>query len=99
MASYELTPAAEEDLREIWRYTHETWGLNQAEAYFDRIEACCQAAGDGRLRSKFFRELPEDVRMARCEHHYIVWLAGERPIVIAVLHERMDFLRRLRDRL
>jgi len=27
------------------------------------------------------------------------WLAEDRPTIIAVLHERMDFVRRLRDRL
>ena len=34
-----------------------------------------------------------------CEHHYIVWLDGDRPVVVAILHERMDFVRRLKDRL
>ena len=42
MQSYDLTLAAEEDLRDIWRYTYETWGFEQAETYFDRIEACCR---------------------------------------------------------
>ena len=99
MKSYDLTLAAEGDLRGIGRYTYETWGLDQAETYFDRIEACCEAVGDGRARSKSFDELPGDVRIHRCEHHYIVWLEGERPVIIAILHERMDCLRQLRGRL
>lgn len=99
MPSYDLTLAAEEDLRGIWRYTYETWGLDQAEKYLDQIEACCAAIGEGYGRSKSFDQLPEDVRIHRCEHHYIVWLADSRPVVIAVLHERMDFVRRLKDRL
>ncbi|MBI1220956.1 MAG: type II toxin-antitoxin system RelE/ParE family toxin [Rhodobacteraceae bacterium] len=99
MKTYDLTLAAEEDLRDIWRYTYETWGLDQAETYFDQIEACCEAVGDGRAPSRSFKELPDDVRVHRCEHHDIVWLAGERPIIIAILHERMDFVRRLKDRL
>ena len=41
----------------------------------------------------------DDVRIHRCERHYIVWLADVRPIIIAILHERMDFVRRLKDRL
>ncbi len=99
MITYDLTLAAEEDLRVIWRYTYETWGLEQAEKYFNQIEACCEAVGEGRARSRSFDELPEDVRVYRCKHHYIVWLTGDRPIIIAVLHERMDFVHRLRDRL
>ncbi|WP_424930696.1 type II toxin-antitoxin system RelE/ParE family toxin [Amaricoccus tamworthensis] len=99
MKTYDLTLAAEEDLREIWHYTYETWGLDQAEKYFDQIEACCEAVGEGRARSRYFNELPNDVRIHRCEHHYIVWLAGERPIIIAILHERIDFVQRLKGRL
>jgi toxin ParE1/3/4 len=43
--------------------------------------------------------LSDGIRIHRCEHHYIVWLDEDRPIIIAVLHERMDFVRRLKDRL
>ncbi|MBP0617805.1 type II toxin-antitoxin system RelE/ParE family toxin [Jiella mangrovi] len=99
MPSYDLTLAAEADLRGIWRYTFETWGLDQAETYFDRIEACCEAVGDKRARSKTLCGLPEGVRLHRCEHHYLVFLDEDRPVIIAILHERMDFMQRLKDRL
>ncbi|RFC61843.1 type II toxin-antitoxin system RelE/ParE family toxin [Fulvimarina endophytica] len=99
MRSYELTLAAEEDLRGIWRYTQETWGLDHAETYFDRIEACCEAVGDGRARSKTLSGLPDSIHIYRCEHHYLVFLNESRPVIIAILHERMDFMRRLKDRL
>ena len=99
MRTYELTLAAEEDLRGIWSYTYETWGIDQADRYFDQIEACCDAVGKDGARSRSFDELPGDVRIHRCEHHYIVWLTGDRPIIIAILHERMDFVQRLKDRL
>lgn len=99
MPSYDLTLAAETDLRDIWRYTYKTWGFDQAEKYFDQIEACCEAVGDGRARSKVLERLQEGVQIHRCEHHFIVWLAGTRPVIIAILHERMDFVRRLKSRL
>ena len=99
MVHYDLTRAAEEDLRSIWRYTHETWGAAQADKYLDQIKGCCAAIAQGRALSKTFQELPEGLRIHRCEHHYIAWIAGERPVVIAVLHERMDFVRRLKSRL
>lgn len=41
MKSYDLTLAAEEDLRGIWEYSCETWGIDQADRYLDQIEACC----------------------------------------------------------
>ena len=99
MPFYDLTLAAETDLRDIWRYTYKTWGFDQAEKYFDQIEACCEAVGDGRARSKVLEGLQEGVHIHRCEHHFIVWLAGARPVIIAILHERMDFVRRLKSRL
>jgi toxin ParE1/3/4 len=99
MQSYDLTLAAETDLRDIWRYTYKTWGPEQADKYFDQIEACCEAVGDGRARSKSLDGLQEGVHIHRCEHHFIVWLVGGRPIIIAILHERMDFMQRLKGRL
>lgn len=99
MPSYDLTLAAEEDLRGIWLYTYETWGFDQAETYFDQIERCCEAVGERQARSKIIDELPNNVRIHRCEHHYLVWLDEDRPIIIAILHERMNFVLRLKDRL
>ncbi len=98
MKPYDLTLAAEEDLRGIWRYTHETWGFDQAETYFDRMEACCEAVGHKQAQSKTLDGLPDGIRIHRCEQHYIVWLDEDRPIIIAVLHERMDFVQRLKGR-
>ena len=99
MKSYDLTLAAEEDLRGIWSYTFDTWGSDQADRYLDQIEACCEAIGNGRTSGKGNAALPDGVRVHRCEHHYIFWVTGDRPIVIAVLHERMDLVNRLKDRL
>ena len=99
MQSYDLTLAAETDLRDIWRYTYKTWGLAQADKYFDQIEACCEAVGDRRARWKALDGLQEGVHIHRCEHHFIVWLAGSRPVIVAILHERMDFMQRLKARL
>lgn len=99
MQSYDLTLAAEEDLRGIWLYTYETHGFDQAETYFSQIEACCENVGDGTARSKTLDGLPNAVCIHRCQQHYIIWLADNRSIVIAILHERMNFLRRLKNRL
>jgi toxin ParE1/3/4 len=34
---YRLTPLAEEDLENIWRYTAETWSTAQADRYIDEL--------------------------------------------------------------
>lgn len=96
---YALTLDAEEDLSDIWVYTYETWGRAQADKYYDLLAACFEAIGGGAAQSKTLRGLPEGVRIHRCEHHYIFFIEQDRPIIIAILHERMDFLQRLKDRL
>ena len=44
---------------------------------------------------------PEKLRVIRCEHHYVFYCLrkGQCPLIIAVLHENMDLLSRLRARL
>jgi plasmid stabilization system protein ParE len=48
----------------------------------------------------FSKRYPQ-VLVSRCEHHYIFYLHQEikPPRIIAVLHERMDMLRRLTNRI
>lgn len=99
MRRYDLTLAAEADLKDIWRYTHDRWGFDQAERYLDQIEAGCEAIAMGLARAKRIEGLPDTVSVHRCEHHYIVWIPGDRPIIIAILHERMHFFRQLQRRL
>ncbi|MGM0743598.1 MAG: type II toxin-antitoxin system RelE/ParE family toxin [Pseudomonadota bacterium] len=99
MASYDLTLAAEEDLRDIWRYTLETWGPEQADTYLDQLGECLDEIGSRRAPPRSLPQLPDELCIHRCQRHYIFWLAIDRPIIIAVLHEKMDILLRLEDRL
>lgn len=99
MPSYELTLAAEEALRGIWRYTSETWGPEQADKYLDLLGECFDAIGNRRAAPIPLPQLPDEVCIHHCQRHYIFWLAIDRPIIIAVLHEKMDVLQRLKDRL
>lgn len=99
MPSYDLTLAAEEDLRAIWRHTSETWGPEQADKYLDQLGDCFDAIAIRRAPSRSLPQLPDEVRIHRCQHHYIFWFAIDRPIIIAVLHEKMDVLQRLKERL
>jgi plasmid stabilization system protein ParE len=60
-----------------------------------------QALASGAGRFKELRELHPDLRMVRCQHHYIFMLArqGSPAVVLAILHERMDLMERLATRL
>lgn len=99
MPSYELTQAAEEDLRDIWRYTFETWGPGQADKYLDQLGDCFDAIGSREAPPRSLPQLPDEACIHRCQHHYIFWIVIDRPIIFAVLHENMDVVQRLADRL
>ncbi|WP_246047892.1 type II toxin-antitoxin system RelE/ParE family toxin [Hankyongella ginsenosidimutans] len=46
-------------------------------------------------------ELYPGLRMVRCQHHYIFCLprTGQPPLIVAILHKRMDMMARLGSRL
>jgi plasmid stabilization system protein ParE len=101
MARYTLSREAEKDLDGIIDYTLETWGLDQARLYFDKLvdafERIAEAPDKGRLLEKKRNE----IRFLRVQHHYIFYhiLGRENPLILAVFHERMQVLERLRERL
>lgn len=100
-AAYVLTAAAEADLRGIIRHTRSQWGAAQARVYVGKlgIGMAQIAAGEGRFND--LSAFHPGLRMARCEHHYLFCLPrkGAPALILALLHERMDLMLRLADRL
>ncbi len=98
---YEITPSARKDLRSIWFYTAKQWGEPQAERYRSLLIAMFKRIAEGQAASRSFSKLNQELRATRCEHHYIFHMPGKgkRLRIIAVLHERMDMIERLGERL
>jgi toxin ParE1/3/4 len=96
-----LSPAAEADLTEIAEYTETTWGPRQADRYRDALAAHFSAIGRGDVHSRKFSRRRAALRVSRCEHHFVFFALrpGARPLILAVLHENMDLMRRVRGRL
>ena len=96
MPSFELTKEADSDIEGIARYTIKQWGENQAKLYLNKI-------GEKEIQSKSPLKKYPRVKCTRSEHHFIFCLhpqkKNERPIILGVLHERMDLLNRLKNRL
>lgn len=42
LTNYRLTPAAHNDLEDIWHYTVQQWSIEQANRYIDLLEATFQ---------------------------------------------------------
>jgi plasmid stabilization system protein ParE len=100
-ARYRLLAAAETDLRAIIRYTRSKWDDGQARRYAAHLKHGIEAIVAGDVQIRDMAALHPGLRMAKCHHHYIFCLFGpDAPVlVLAILHERMDLMERLADRL
>lgn len=102
MPEYRIGPDARDDLLDIALYTLETWGHEQTERYERRlIESFEQIAGGNALSKAPIHERPE-LRATRCEHHFVFWMRD--PVdasveILAILHENMDLMTRIRSSL
>ena len=101
MLSYEKIPEVDADLEEIARYTILEWGAAQAGLYMDKLHQCFQNITSKKMIGKTFSNRYPHLFVIRCEHHYVFYFHPKKskPIIIAVLHERMDLLTRLKVRL
>lgn len=100
MAAIRIQEAASHRLDEIYRYTREHWGIEQADRYitglfeaFDRIES----------RKVMSRPIPAEFGVEgyffRYERHIVYWRRlGNGDIgIVTILHERMHQIDRFRD--
>lgn len=101
VAPYVLTAGAAADIREITRYTLANWGEQQCRVYIAALETKAAALARGQGLYKDMAELMPGLRVAASGKHYIFCLPRpEGPaLILAVLHERMDMLARLKNRL
>lgn len=101
MADYQLTADADADLSGIAAYTIETWGIEQARRYEAALVAHFAAIARSTVRCRApFKDRP-DFLVSRCEHHYVFHRVrnNQCPLILAVFHERMNLMARLRERL
>jgi len=98
---YEMTEAADGDLLAIARYTIKKWGIKQARRYETALEKCFVGIGKGRVRPRVFLKRRPELFFTHCEHHYIFYVVQKNgcPLVIAILHENMNLMTRLKHRL
>jgi plasmid stabilization system protein ParE len=100
-AKYLLSKEAEKDIRKIVRYTLENHGESQVEKYVTQLESCIINLSSGKGPHKKLVNIHVGLRYLHCQHHYIFGLfkPGKQMVIIAVLHERMEMIRHLQNRL
>lgn len=93
---YSLYKRAKQQLIDIWLYTAEHWGEEQADKYVNGIYAALLA-----LESASWRKVEGQrfigVYFLRYEKHFIFFreLSNEHIGIISILHERMNLPERL----
>jgi plasmid stabilization system protein ParE len=98
---YVLTRSAAADLRGIVRYTLREWGETQCRAYLAEIEAAASALANGAGMFKRMDDLCPGLRVRQLGRHVLFCLPrpDQPALILAILHERMDMLARLKHRL
>jgi len=98
---WRLTRQAERSLVEIARWTFQTFGPRQAEAYEADLIARCVAIAAGEAPSQDCRrlidpDLVDDLRFTRVGQHFIVFVdMPDQVIIVDVLQSQSDLPRRL----
>jgi toxin ParE1/3/4 len=87
----QFTPAAERDLDQIWQFTLERWGKQQASRYLGVLRSSCLALARGDTISQSAEHIRQGYRKARSGKHILYFRdTHDAMVVVRILHERMD---------
>lgn len=88
-------PAAERDMRDIWFYTAEHWGIDQAKRYTNEIMDVCHALASGLKQGRPVDACPGYLKYLSGSHVVYFRDSGNSLEIVRVLHGRMDAPSRL----
>lgn len=99
--NFEYALVAQTDLEEIVRYTARQWGVAQAKLYAGQLDEAVSDLANGQGTFKSWDELLHGLRVKAVGSHFVfcVIRPGKPALVLAILHQRMDLMARLRKRL
>jgi toxin ParE1/3/4 len=98
MKFYFIEASANAAIDNLYAYTLERWGEEQADKYLSGLFACFEAIVS---KEVLWRPVPSEFEIeawvSRYDHHYVYWkqLDDGRVGIMAVLHERMHQVERL----
>lgn len=86
-----LTPAAQQDLAEIWEYSEAHWGRDQAVHYLQEVRDALQRVSEHPERARPCDDVRAGYRKFPVGSHHIYFVERSTRIeVIRILHQRMD---------
>ncbi|WP_341228490.1 type II toxin-antitoxin system RelE/ParE family toxin [uncultured Arcticibacterium sp.] len=92
---------AENDWRLIMEYTLDEFGEDQVHKYTKGLSLCLKALS---IQQGYFKKVKiaqHQIFLKHCQKHYVFALErkGKPMLVLAIFHERMNLMQRLKDRL
>lgn len=92
--TFRLTRQAEGDVVGIYLYTAETFGITQADAYHDKLEATFNLLGAHPYMAREHTEIDPPVRVHPCGSHIIIYTvsADDSVLVVRVRHGSEDWI-------
>lgn len=90
MKAIAFSPAAVADIGDIWDYSAENWGIEQADSYTDAIQDTCHALAKGVRQGRPVNVLPGILKYL-CGSHVVYFQdEADRLVVIRILHQSQD---------
>ena len=100
MAAVLIQEAASHRLDDIYRYTRDRWGTEQADRYITGLfEAFDRIGAHGLMSKPVPAEFGVDGYFFRDERHFVYWrrLSSSDIGIVTILHERMHQIDRFRE--
>jgi toxin ParE1/3/4 len=98
MRKFNLSNAADKDLKQIWQYTLETWSREQANKYVSGLlAACADIAQSPESLGQPYDYVRVGYRKYPWCKHVIFYLIQDdgTVLIVRILHQRMDYERHL----
>lgn len=101
MTSYLLSLEAEQDVRELIRFTKQKWGKEQVIKYRDVLKRTFELIAKEARPDKLFTNSIDNLFFCKAGSHYVFYLrpVGQKPVIIAILHPRRKLLKHIGKRL
>lgn len=92
----QLSHRAQQDFKNIQRYTLDKHGKTQVLKYSTLIKACFETLATNPLLGHWRPDIPQTYKAYHAGQHIIVYRVQEHIIyVVAILHSSMDFIHQL----
>jgi toxin ParE1/3/4 len=97
MRRVDFTPRSRRDIEEIWDYSADQFGLDQADLYLRGIQRAAMTVAEDPRRGLACDEIRSGYRKFSVGSHVLFFKASAtRVVIVRILHRRMDFGRHFR---